>query len=159
MVYWSLLRGDATNSPDDKQFTISSSGALSLNASPDYEDEGLGPDSKQYTVIVVASDDAPGIGVTLTRRPHQDLREDRSPSQVTNMEETGTITLAPAYPHVNVAVRATLTDGDGTAGVKSGPLSGITWKWYDGQQWRSRQRGWFRLIHPGRKTMLGRRCG
>ena len=37
-VYWSL-DGDATDFPDMDRFTISDRGALSLNASPDYEDD------------------------------------------------------------------------------------------------------------------------
>ena len=120
-VYWSLSDDDAI-SPDTDQFTISDRGALILNASPDYEDDtGLGSD-KQYTVVVVASDDAAGAGfdedpivtsmktVTVT---------------VTDKEEPGTITLTPKYPHVGDDVTATLTDGDETP-------SPITWKWTAG---------------------------
>ena len=69
-------------------------------------------DDKQYMVIVVASDDAPGAGIA---------GEDPIMSSmktvtviVTDVEEPGTITLAPKYPHVGNAVTATLTDGDGS---------------------------------------------
>ena len=41
---------------------------------------------------------------------------------VTDIEETGTITLVPKYPHPETAVTATLTDGDGTP-------STVVWEW------------------------------
>ena len=119
-VYWSL-RMNAIDSPDDNQFTISDRGALSLNASPDYEDEGLGPE-KEYTVIVVASDDAPGAGIDDNEEDLIKTSMKTVTVTVTDMEETGTITLAPKYPHVGTAVTATLTDGDGVPSI-------IVWKW------------------------------
>ena len=119
-VYWSL--SDNADSPDPNHFTISDRGALSLNASPDYEDNtGLGPD-KEYTVIVVASDDAPGAGIDNNEEDLIKTSLKTVTVTVTDMEETGTITLAPKYPHVGTPVTATLTDGDGTP-------STIVWKW------------------------------
>ena len=115
-VYWSL--SDDVTSPDRDQFTISDRGALILNASPDYE--GLDTE-KQYTVIVVASDDAPGAGIAAGDEDPIKTSMKIVTVTVTDVEETGTITLAPKYPHVGNEVMANLTDGDGTPS--------ITWKW------------------------------
>ena len=63
-------------------------------------------DSKDdYGAADTATDDT--IDVTIT---------------VTNLDEHGTVTLAPAQPQVGTALTATLTDPDGTA-------SGTTWVW------------------------------
>ena len=122
-VYWSLSE-DAEASPDSGQFTISDRGALSLNASPDYEGDGLGVD-KQYMVAVVASDDAPGAGIAADSEDPIKTSMKTVTVTVTDMEETGTITLVPKYPHVATAVAATLTDGDGTPNT-------IVWEWTAG---------------------------
>ena len=118
-VYWSL---GTTGSPDTSSFTISDRGALSLKASPDYEDNtGLGSD-KTYTVVVVASDDAPGAGITAG--DEDPVRDSMKTVTVTveDVEEPGVITTSPKNPHVDVPVTATLTDGDGDP-------SSITWEW------------------------------
>ena len=41
---------------------------------------------------------------------------------VTNMEETGTVTLSSVQPRIGVPITATLTDPDGD-------ISDVTWKW------------------------------
>ena len=117
-VYWSLS-DDATDSPNNNQFTISDRGVLSLNASPDYEDDALGSD-KQYKVIVVASDDAPGAGIT----GEDPILTDTKTVTVTveDVEEGGVITTTPKNPHVEDAVTASLEDGDGEPGSP-------TWQW------------------------------
>ena len=114
-VYWSL----DPNSADASSFTISDRGVLSLNTFPNYEDDGLGTD-KTYTVVVVASDDAPGAGI--------DAEDPIMPSTKTvtvtveDVEEPGAITTSPKNPHVGEPVTATLTDADGEPGT-------ITWEW------------------------------
>ena len=117
-VSWSL-RDDASDSPDGAHFTITDRGVLSLETSPNYEDEtGLGPD-KEYKVQVVASDDALGAGIT-TEDPIMTSMKTVTVT-VTDVEEVGAITWTPKYPHVGEAVVADLTDGDG--------LPTITWEW------------------------------
>ena len=81
-------------------FTISDRGVLSLNASPNYEDDvGLGS-GKTYTVVVVASDDAPGAGID----PGEEdpIRTSMKTVTVTveDVEEPGAITTSPKNPHV-----------------------------------------------------------
>ena len=117
-VYWSL---DAS-AELESSFTISDRGVLSLNTSPNYEDDGLGAD-KTYTVVVVASDDATGAGI--------DAEDPIMPSTKTvtvtveDVEEPGAITTSPKNPHVGEPVTATLTDADGELGT-------ITWEWKAG---------------------------
>ena len=114
-VYWSL----ATDSPDRDHFTISDSGVLSLNASPNYEDDlGLGDDGS-YTVVVEASDDAPGAGIN--EEDPVKISTKAVTVTVEDVEEIGKITTLPKYPHVTNTVTAELTDGDGA------PT--ITWEW------------------------------
>ena len=119
-VYWSLDDTSAV-STDVSAFTISDRGALSLNASPNYEDDvGLGPD-KTYTVVVVAADDAPGAGIPTEEDP---IRTSMKTVTVTveDVEEKGAITTSPKYPHLGVDVTAVLDDDDGETGA-------VTWEW------------------------------
>ena len=121
-VYWSLGTEDAT-SPDRDHFTISDGGVLSLNASPNYEDETApGPDS-QYMVVVVASDDAPGAGIGTAPDGEDPIGTSEKTVTVTveDEEETGVITTSPKNPHVDNPVVAMLADDDGD------PT--ITWEW------------------------------
>ena len=118
-VYWSL-RDDATDSPDPDHFTISDRGVLSLNTSPNYEDDtGLGSD-REYKVQVIASDDASGAGIA-AEDPIQTSMKTVTVT-VTDVEELGAITWTPKYPHEGDAVAAALTDGDGEPGT-------INWEW------------------------------
>ena len=117
-VYWSL----DPNSDDESSFTISDRGVLSLNTSPNYEDDGLGED-KTYTVVVVASDDAPGAGID----PEDPIMPSTKTVTVTveDVEEPGAITTSPKNPHVGEPVTAILTDPDGELGT-------VTWEWKAG---------------------------
>ena len=121
-VYWSL--GEAgTGNEDVALFSISSTGALTFNDPPDFENPGDSDTNNTYKVIVVASDDAPGVGTpTMSSMKNVTIT-------VTNVSERGSITLNKAYPQVGVAVEATLTDGDRVAAAGDGP---ITWQWYKG---------------------------
>ena len=122
-VYWSL-DDDSTDSPDMSSFTISDKGALSLNTSPNYEDDGLGSD-KTYTVVVIASDDALGGGIDTDGE--DPIRTSMKTVTVTveDVEENGAITTIPKYPHVTGLVTATLDDDDGETGT-------VTWEWKAG---------------------------
>ena len=122
VVYWSL--GEAgTGNEDLDLFSISSTGALTFNDPPDFENPGDSDANNTYKVIVVASDDAPGVGTpTMSSMKNVTIT-------VTNVLERGSITLNKAYPQVGVAVEATLTDGDRVAAAGDGP---ITWQWYKG---------------------------
>ena len=118
-VYWSL-RDDATDSPDDDRFTISDRGVLSLNASPNYEDDtGLGSD-REYKVQVIASDDASGAGIAAEDPIRTSMKT--VTVTVTDVEELGAITWTPKNPHEDDAVAADLTDGDGEPGT-------VNWEW------------------------------
>ena len=120
-VYWSLSSDD-TDSPDSDHFTISDRGGLSVNASPNYEDaEGLGSD-RQFMVVVVASDDAEGAGITFEEEDLVGMSEKTVIVTVEDVEEAGTITISPKYPHVGTAVTAMLTDGDGDPAE-------VIWEW------------------------------
>ena len=117
-VYWSLN----PDSTDESSFTISDRGVLSLNASPNYEDDaGLGPD-RMYTVVVMASDDAPGAGISSGEEDPIITSSKTVTVTVEDVEEQGAITTTPKYPHVGDAVEADLTDGDGDIGT-------VTWEW------------------------------
>ena len=147
-VYWSL----DSNSPDASSFTISDRGVLSLNASPDYEDEGLGDDKIAYTVIVVASDDAPGAGIGATEEDPIKTSTKTVTVTVEDVEETGAITTSPKNPHV----------GDARDGYldrrRRGAIITITWEWTAGRVERRRPI-LSHLIHPGGWRCSARRCG
>ena len=91
---------------------VTTSGQLQTKAALDHETKA----SYEVTVSVRDSKDASGnadtttdetITVTIT---------------VTNIDETGTVTLSSAQPQVYAAFTATLTDPDGS-------ISGVTWQW------------------------------
>ena len=44
---------------------------------------------------------------------------------VINQDEDGVVTLSKTRPRVGIAVKASVTDPDGS-------ISGLTWQWYDG---------------------------
>ena len=131
-VYWSL-KADDTTYPDDDFFTISSSGALSFNEGRDFENPLGGDDSNTYKVIVIASDDVPGAGITTARADIQAadpiiMSERKFTVLVTNVAERGSVTVDRRYPRVAVPVLATLMDGDAT----TDDISTATWQWYKG---------------------------
>ncbi len=123
-VYWSLLDNDG-DYPDNAVFTISSTGALSFASPPDFEAPSDSDTDNVYKVTVLASDDAPGVGTTTinTTDPWR-----RVTITVTNVSESGSITIDRRYPQVNVVVTATLTDGDAT----SSQITAATWQWKKG---------------------------
>ena len=86
---------------------VDTSGQLQTKTVLDYETDN------SYEVIVTAtdpSDEADSIAVTIT---------------VINLDEAGTVTLAPDQPQVGTAMTATLEDPDGN-------VSGVTWQWARG---------------------------
>ena len=122
-VYWSLL-GDDGDYPDNVVFTISSTGTLSFASPPDFEAPSDSDTDNVYKVTVLASDDVPGVGTTInTTDPGR-----RVTITVTNVSESGSITVDRRYPQVGVVVTATLTDGDAT----SGEITAATWQWKKG---------------------------
>ena len=122
-VYWSLL-DDEGDYPDNAVFTISSTGALSFASPPDFEAPSDSDTDNVYKVTVLASDDVPGVGTTInTTDPGR-----RVTITVTNVSESGSITVDRRYPQVSVVVTATLTDGDAT----SGEITAATWQWKKG---------------------------
>ena len=102
-IEWTLSGYDA----DD--FTIDG-GVLTFEASPDYEKPTDTGRNNVYNVTVEASDSEGNTAsrdVTVT---------------VTNVEESGTVTLSTVRPEVGTGLTAMLTDPDGE-------VSGLTWQW------------------------------
>ena len=102
---------------DAGSFSISSSGVLTFNSSPDYEDEGNM--DHEYRVVVQASD-----GGTMGTRNWFVVTV-----TVNNVEEEGAIDLEAQegfvllQPQVMVGITATLDDPDGG-------VADVTWQWY-----------------------------
>ena len=107
-VFWSL------NGTDASDFTITG-GVLRFKSSPNFEAPRGGSDSNSniYAVTVQASD-----GGTVNADKAVSIR-------VTNVEETGTVTLSTLQPQVNVAIMATLSDPDDPEGT-------VSWQWHRG---------------------------
>ena len=121
-VYWSLNTADA-DYPDHAAFTINSSGSLSFENPTDFETPSDDGEDNTYKVIVVASDDAPGVETPIVASERMFI------VRVTNVAERGSVDVNRRYPQVDVPVTATLTDGDAT-----GPdIDSATWQWYKGQ--------------------------
>ena len=137
-VYWSLLE-DLTGSPsidgtplvdgdreDDGDFMISMDGVLSFKFSPDYEmPRGIAianDNTNTYKVVVVASDDPTGAGAGIMRGYKKVI------VNVTNVQETETITLSAQQGQVGVELAATYNDADNE---KPSAIN-LTWKWYLG---------------------------
>ena len=96
---------------DAGKFAIGTNGALTFEAKPDFENPGDTNEDNVYEVTVVATNGNRGtMDVKVT---------------VANEEEPGVVTLSRTQPRVGVAVRASLTDPDGS-------ISGLTWQWSDG---------------------------
>ncbi len=108
-IVWSLA-----DSGDMGDFDIKD-GVLRFKSSPDYEmavDENT---DNTYVVTVQASDG--GDDTTAT---------EVVTIEVTNVEESGTVTLSTLQPQVGVAITATLTDPDNATATT------VTWQWYRG---------------------------
>ena len=99
--------------PDASKFTITEAtpGVLSFKDAPNFEDPGDANKDNVYQVTVVARDIKWATGtkdVTI---------------KVTNVKETGTVTLSHIQPEVAETLRATLSDPDGGE-------TGVIWQWY-----------------------------
>ena len=93
---------------DAGKFDIGATGALTFKAKPDYEAPGDANTDNVYDVTVVAGDGNRGAtDVKIT---------------INNESEDGTVTLSKTQPRVGAAVKASLTDPDGS-------ISGLTWQW------------------------------
>ena len=103
LANWSLT-GD-----DMGDLSISASGVLTFDATPDYEMPMDADTDNQYmvTVKVEAGGEMRELTVTVT---------------VTNVEEMGTVALLPMRPSVGTDITATLTDPDMM-------VTGTTWQW------------------------------
>ena len=129
-VYWSVLADDSGDLPidivaadaaDAVEFSISSGGVLSFKFSPDYEMpmvDSEPKDSTTYKVVVVASDDAPGV----TGRK---MGYEKVTVNVTDVDEPGVVTLSAQQGQINVALTATLADDDAT----TDQIDDAKWKW------------------------------
>ena len=93
---------------DAGKFDIGTTGALTFKAKPDYEAPGDANTDNVYEVTVVAGDGNRGT---------KDVKV-----TINNENEDGTVTLSKTQPRVGVAVKASLTDPDGS-------ISGLTWQW------------------------------
>ena len=64
---------------------------------PNYEDAGLG-DDEQYVVVVIASDDATGAGITIDGEDPIQTSMKTVTVTVEDMDELGVITTSPKTP-------------------------------------------------------------
>ena len=129
VVYWSLLAagtpGDITANDYAEQthFSISANGVLSFNFPPDYEaaptTNNAAPNT--YRVVVVAADEPLGAD-------NRVLGYKKVTVNVTNLEETETVTLSLRQAQVGTEVTATYNDLDN----ERPDGTDLTWKWYLG---------------------------
>ena len=98
---------------DGSKFDISTDGALTFKAKPDYEAPTDANTDNVYEVTVRATDADGNIGTL-------DVKV-----TVENVDEDGVVTLSKIQPRVGVAVMASVTDPDDS-------ISGLTWQWYHG---------------------------
>ena len=122
-VYWSLATADvdgvdgigADDEEDHAEFRISASGVLSFKFSPDYEmPRGLAKtddNTNTYKVVVMASDDPTGAG-TDGEGAGIMVGYKKVTVNVTDVEETETVTLSAQQGQVGVALTATYNDLD-----------------------------------------------
>ena len=103
-VRWSLSGADSS------KFSIDTVGQLTFNEAPDFEAEADANSNNIYEVTVTATD---STGNTASR----DVTVN-----VTNVDETGTLTLSTLQPEAGTPMRAELSDPDGS-------ISGLTWRW------------------------------
>ena len=128
-VYWSLLStgtpGDITANDYAEQahFSISANGVLSFNFPPDYEAPPTTNSAARntYRVVVVAADEPLGAA-------NRVLSYKKVTVNVTNLDETETVTLSLRQAQVGTAVTATYNDLDN----ETPDGTSLTWKWYLG---------------------------
>ena len=128
-VYWSLLStgtpGDITadDYAEQSHFRISSNGMLSFNFPPDYEaaptTNTAAPNT--YRVVVAVADEPQGAA-------NRVLGYKAVTVNVTNVEETETVTLSARQGQVSVALTATYNDAD----EEKPSGTDLTWTWYLG---------------------------
>ena len=131
MVHWSLADDSAAEVTDEDiadrdHFMISSNGVLSFKFSPDHEmPRGMDladSNTNTYKVVVAASDDA--VGVTGRMMAYRKVTV-----MVTNVAETGTVTLSTRQAQVGVLLTATYNDLDN----ERPDGTDLMWKWYLGR--------------------------
>ena len=114
-IVWTLSGNDAGD------FSISSTGVLTFNSSPDYENPTDADTNNEYRVTVEASDTG----------SKQDTRE--VTVTVTNLDEKGTIDLTLLQPKVGVELEASVTDPDGESGqrppITDTEIDTVSWQW------------------------------
>ena len=118
-------------SPDNDHFVISSGGVLSFKFSPDFEmpmgGDVTNTNTNTYKVVVVASDDAPGVG---TEGMPIKMGYKKVTVTVTKVEEIETVTLSAEQGQIGVELTATYNDLDNE---KPTDDTELTWKWYLGR--------------------------
>ena len=134
MVYWSLLDDasgvadvDDTGIADADHFMINSDGVLTFKFPPDYESPmGGAGNTNTYNVVVVASDDAPGADDGITLEADQiKMAYKKVAVTVTDVDETGMVTLSAQQPQTGRDLTATLTDDDATPAQ----VTAAEWEW------------------------------
>ena len=106
-ISWSLMTGD-----DSVLFNIAS-GVLTFKESPNFEETGT---DNMYSVTVQATDATNRMGTkTITVK-------------VTNVDESGKVSLSALRPQSGVVLTATLTDPDSVAADNT-ITTGVTWQW------------------------------
>ena len=117
---------DITANEDAVSFDITTDGKLTFVTPPDFENPTDVGDDGIYNVVIKASDDAPGAGLT-DDDPIMHAFQKVS-IEVTNVSESKLITFDRRFPQVSVLVTASLIDGDAT----SEEITGATWQWFSG---------------------------
>ena len=103
-VTWSLSGADSS------KFDVSDTGELTFKAQPDFEAPTDANKNNVYEVTVRAADDDGNRGEMAVK------------VTVENEDEEGTVSLSKTQPRVGIAVKASVTDPDGS-------ISGLTWQW------------------------------
>ena len=98
---------------DGSKFDISTNGALTFKAKPDFEAPTDANKNNVYEVTVRAADGDGNRGEMAVK------------VTVENEDEDGTVSLSRTQIRVGVPVTASLSDPDGS-------ISGLSWQWYDG---------------------------
>ena len=115
----------STDSAEVAHFSISASGVLSFNFPPDYEAPPTPPTNSEapntYRVVVVAADEPLGA-------ENRKMGYKKVTVNVTDVNETETVTLSLRQAQIGTVVTATYNDLDG----ESPAGTEFMWKWYLG---------------------------
>ena len=126
--------------PTNDDFTISSHRRRAeFQVPPDFETMpggGTADNSNTYNVVVVASDDAPGVTGRKMELPQGQVT-------VTDEDEDGSISLSAQQPQVGVALTGTLTDQDDRVlkPIINATGPNIKWTWRAGPWTLNRRLG------------------